>query len=337
MSKKLNIAINGFGRIGRAAFKIILDEHPNYKVVAINDLSDAKTLAHLLKYDSVYGVYDKKVSSDDGNIIVSGKKIPLLSEKDPSSLPWQKKKVDVVLECTGIFTDKEGLSRHIEAGAKKAILSAPAKGKEPVKSIVLGVNESKINKKKDNILSCASCTTNCLAPVSDIFRKKFGIRKSLMTTVHAYTADQNLIDGPHRDLRRARSAAINIIPTTTGAAIAMDKIIPSLKGSFDGLSLRVPVALGSICDIVFLSKKKTSVKEVNDSFIKASQNKKYRGIVEASNEPLVSSDIIKNDHSAVVDLQSTKVIGGDLVKVVAWYDNEWAYSRRLVDLIKYLF
>jgi glyceraldehyde 3-phosphate dehydrogenase len=337
MPKKLNIAINGFGRIGRAAFKIILDKHPNYKVVAINDLTDVETLTHLLKYDSVYGVYNKKVSNDNKNIIVSGKKIPLLSEKDPSLLPWSKKKVDVVLECTGVFTNKEGLSKHIEAGAKKAILSAPVKGKDSVKSIIIGVNESKINKKKDDILSCASCTTNCLAPVSDIFKKKFGIKKSLMTTIHAYTANQNLIDGPHKDLRRARSAAVNIIPTTTGAAIAMDKIIPSLKGSFDGLSLRVPVPVGSICDIVFLSKKKTSVEEVNSNFVKASQNKRYKGIVEASNESLVSSDIIRNEHSAIVDLQSTKVIGGDLVKVIAWYDNEWGYSCRLVDLIKYLF
>ncbi len=336
MPKKLNVAINGFGRIGRAVFKIISEKYPHYNIVAINDLTDTKTLSHLLKYDSAYGVYGKKVSHDEKNIIVNGKKIPVLSEKDPSLLPWAKMKVDVVLECTGRFTNKEGLMLHVKAGAKKVILSAPAKGEGGVKTIVLGVNENKISK-KDQILSCASCTTNCLAPVTDIIRQKFGIKKALMTTIHAYTADQNLVDGPHKDLRRARSAAINIVPTTTGAAIAINKIIPSLKGSFDGLAVRVPVVVGSMCDVVFLLKKKTTVEEINNNFIRVSKNKKYQNIIEASSEPLVSSDIIGNDHSAIVDLSLTRVMDGDLVKVVAWYDNEWGYSYRLADLIKYLF
>jgi len=303
--------------------------------VAINDLTDTKTLANLLKYDTAYGVYDKKVLSDTKNIIVNGKKILLLSEKDPSLLPWAKMKVDVVLECTGRFTNKEGLLMHIKAGAKKVILSAPAKGDGGVKTIVLGVNEEKITK-GDQILSCASCTTNCLAPVTDVMRKKFGIKKALMTTVHAYTADQNLVDGPHKDLRRGRSAASNIVPTSTGAAIAINQTIPSLKGTFDGLAVRVPVIVGSLCDVTFLLKRKTTVEEINKNFEKVSKMPKYRDIIEASYEPLVSSDIIKNNHSTIVDLSLTKVIGGDLVKVIAWYDNEWGYSCRLADLIKHL-
>lgn len=336
MSNKINVAINGFGRIGRAVFKIILEKYPSYNIVAINDLTDVKTLSHLLKYDSVYGVYGKKVSSYEKEIIVSGKKIPVFSEKDPTALPWRQKKVDVVLECTGIFTSKEGLMMHIKAGAKKVILSAPAKGKDLVKSIVLGVNEEKI-RKSDQVISCASCTTNCLAPVTDVIRKKFGIKKALLTTIHAYTADQNLIDGPHRDLRRARSAAINMVPTSTGAAIAVNQTIPSLKGAFDGLAVRVPIPVGSICDIVFLLKKRTSAEEVNNYISKISQNNKYKGIIEASNDFLVSSDIVGNEHSAIVDLPLTRVIDGDMLKIIAWYDNEWGYSCRLADLIKYLF
>ena len=336
MSKKLNIAINGFGRIGRAVFKIILEKYPSYNIVAINDLTDTKTLAHLMKYDSAYGIYPQKVSHDEKNIIVNGKKTPVFSEKDPSMLPWGKMKVDAVLECTGRFTDKKGLMLHIEAGAKKVILSAPAKGDDPVKSIVLGVNEKKISK-KDIVLSCASCTTNCLAPVTDIIRQKFGIKKALMTTIHAYTADQNLVDGPHRDLRRARSAAINMVPTTTGAAIAINQTIPSLKGTFDGLAVRVPVVVGSMCDIVFLLKKKASAEDINKHFTKMATTAKYKGIIEVSNEPLVSSDIIGNENSAIVDLPLTRVVGGDMAKVVVWYDNEWGYSCRLADLIKYLF
>ncbi len=336
MSKKLNIAINGFGRIGRAVFKIILEKYPNYNIVAINDLGDAKSLAHLLKYDSAYGIYGQKISSDSNHIIVNSKKSILFSEKDPSLLPWAKLNVDVVLECTGRFTNKEALMMHIKAGAKKVILSAPAKGNDNVKSIVLGVNEKTI-KKSDKVLSCASCTTNCLAPVSDIINKKFGIKNALMTTIHAYTADQNLVDGPHKDLRRARSAAINMVPTSTGAAIAISQVIPSLKNSFDGLAVRVPVVVGSMCDIVFLLKKKTNLKELNNYFIAISKSKGYKGIIEASNEDLVSSDIIGNSHSAIIDLSLTRVVNPNMIKVIAWYDNEWGYSHRLADLIKYLF
>lgn len=336
MPQKLNIAINGFGRIGRAVCKIILEKYPSYKIVAINDLTDTKTLAHLLKYDTAYGVYNQKVSHDEKNIIINNKKIPVLSEKDPSLLPWKKMNVDVVLECTGRFTNKEGLMMHVKAGAKKVILSAPAKGEAEVKTIVLGVNENKVNK-KDQIVSCASCTTNCLAPVTEIIRQKFGIEKALMTTIHAYTADQNLVDGPHKDLRRARSAALNMVPTTTGAAVAINSTIPSLKGTFDGLAVRVPVVVGSMCDVVFLLKKNTTVEEINKNFVKVCSSAKLKNLVEASNEPLVSSDIIGNEHSAIVDLSLTKVIGGNLAKVIVWYDNEWGYSCRLADLIKYLF
>lgn len=336
MPQKLNIAINGFGRIGRAVCKIILEKYPSYKIVAINDLTDTKTLAHLLKYDTAYGVYNQKVSHDEKNIIINNKKIPVLSEKDPSLLPWKKMNVDVVLECTGRFTNKEGLMMHVKAGAKKVILSAPAKGEAEVKTIVLGVNENKVSK-KDQIVSCASCTTNCLAPVTEIIRQKFGIEKALMTTIHAYTADQNLVDGPHKDLRRARSAALNMVPTTTGAAVAINSTIPSLKGTFDGLAVRVPVVVGSMCDVVFLLKKNTTVEEINKNFVKVCSTAKLRGLVEASNEPLVSSDIVGNEHSAIVDLSLTKVIGGNLAKVIVWYDNEWGYSCRLADLIKYLF
>ena len=336
MSKELRLAINGFGRIGRAVFKIILEKYPHYKIVAINDLTDTKTLAHLLKYDTAYGVYGASVSSDEKNIIVNGKKTPVLSERDPEFLPWAKMKVDVVLECTGRFTKKEDLELHLKAGSRKVILSAPAKGEQKVKTIVLGVNEKKIDKKKDEILSCASCTTNCLAPVTKIIKEKFGIKKALLTTVHAYTADQNLVDGPHRDLRRARSAALNMVPTSTGAAKAIADIFPSLKGAFDGLAVRVPVVTGSMCDIVFSIKKKATVEQVNNAFIKASASKDHKGLIEASNDALVSSDIIGNSHSAIVDLAMTKLVGEDLLKLVVWYDNEWGYASRLADLIKYL-
>ena len=329
----INLAINGFGRIGRAAFKIILEKHKDMRVVAINDLTDTKTLAHLLQYDSCYGIYDKKVSSDAKNIIVAGEKIPVLAEKDPTLLPWKEMKVDIVLECTGRFTNKEGMSQHLKAGARKVILSAPAKDKDKgVKTIVLGVNENKLTK-NDQLISCASCTTNCLAPVVDIVRRHFGVQKAIMSTIHSYTADQNLVDGPHKDLRRARSAAINIVPTTTGAAIAATLTIPSLQDKFDGLSFRVPTPVGSICDIVFVIKKKTTVEKVKAVFKKAAQSAYYKNYIEASTEPLVSTDIIGNPHSAIVDLPLTKIVDGDLLKVTAWYDNEWGYSQRLVDLV----
>lgn len=332
-TKKLNIAINGFGRIGRATFKIILDRYPNFNVVAINDLTDTKTLAHLLKYDSCYGIYGRNISFDEKNLIVEKKKVPVFAEKEPQKLPWKKLNVDVVLECTGRFRDEVTAGLHIEAGAKKVIISAPAEGK--VKTIVLGVNEDKITK-KDKVVSCASCTTNCLAPVTEVIRKAFGIKKALMTTIHSYTADQNLVDGPHKDLRRARAAAINMIPTKTGAAVATTDTIPSLKGKFDGMAVRVPTPTGSLCDVVYVTSKKVTVEKVNEAFKKAAATARYKDIIEVSSEPLVSTDIIGNPHSTIVDLKSTKVVGGDLLKVIAWYDNEWGYSNRFADLASYM-
>jgi glyceraldehyde 3-phosphate dehydrogenase len=329
----LNVAINGFGRIGRAAFKIILDSHPDLKIVAINDLTDTKTLAHLLAHDSCYGPYQYKVTGNTKGLEVKGKKYAIFAEKDPGQLPWQKLKVDVVLECTGRFCNKESASLHLQAGAKKVIISAPAK-KGGVKTIVLGVNEKKL-KANDHIISNASCTTNCLAPAMAVIKEKFGVKKALMTTIHSYTADQRLVDGPHTDLRRARAAAINIVPTTTGAAVAVSETIPSLKGHFDGMAVRVPTPLASLCDIVCVLNKKTDADKVNQAFAKAAKSK-LKGILEASNEELVSTDIIGNPYSSIIDLKSTKVVDGDLLKVVAWYDNEWGYSNRLVELAAFL-
>jgi glyceraldehyde 3-phosphate dehydrogenase len=325
----INVAINGFGRIGRAAFKIILDNYPELKVVAINDLADNKTLALLLQRDSCYGRYHREVSGDDKGLLVDNRRYAVFSEKDPALLPWQKLKVDVVLECTGRFTNKVDAGLHLKAGAKKVIISAPAK-KGGVKTIVLGVNENKLTK-SDHIISNASCTTNCLTPVMSVLKEKFGVKKAIMTTIHSYTADQNLVDGPHKDPRRARAAAVNIVPTTTGAAIAVAEAIPSLSGKFDGLAVRVPTPVASLCDIVFVSSKKVSPELINAAFVKAAKSK-LKGILLASSDDLVSSDIIGDAHSAIVDLKNTKVVADDLVKVVAWYDNEWAYACRLVDL-----
>ena len=329
----MNIAINGFGRIGRAALKVIWMRFPNLEVVAINDLTDPATLAHLLKYDSCYGSTRQKITATKEAIIMDNHKIPVLAIKDPAQLPWKQLKVDIVLECTGRFTNKEDLELHLKAGAKKVVLSAPAK-KGGVKTIVPGVNLEKVTK-NDHILSCASCTTNCLAPVTKIIKDAYGIKKALMTTVHSYTADQNLVDGPHKDLRRARAAAVNIIPTTTGAAISTTETIPSLKDKFDGLAVRVPTPVGSLCDTVYLLGKKTTVENVNNVFIKLAKGK-LKGIIEASSEELVSTDIIGNSHSAVIDLKNTKLVDGDLLKVISWYDNEWEYSNRFVELADYL-
>jgi len=331
--KKVNVAINGFGRIGRAALKVIWLRFPQLRVVAVNDLTDPATLAHLLKYDSAYGTTQHDIKATKDAIVIDGHKIPVLAVKDPSQLPWQKLKVDIVIECTGRFTKKADLKLHLKAGAKKVVLSAPVK-EGGVKIIVPGVNLDKV-RKSDNILSCASCTTNCLAPVTKVIKDKFGIKRALMTTIHSYTADQNLVDGPHNDLRRARAAAINIIPTTTGAAIAAAATIPSLKNKFDGLSVRVPTPVGSLCDTVYLLVRKTTVDKVNRALMQASRGK-MKGIIEASNEELVSTDIIGNSHSAIVDMNNTRVIGGDLLKVISWYDNEWGYSNRLAELVDYV-
>jgi len=326
----MNVAINGFGRIGRAVFKIILEKKPKIKIVAINDLTDTKTLAQLLKYDSCYGKYDKEVSFTKDSLVVDGKKYKVFAKKDPSELPWKDLNVDIVLECTGRFRTRELASLHLKVGAKKVIISAPGKS-EGIKTIVLGVNENKI-KKSDKIISNASCTTNCLAPVTEVIRQNFGIQKAIMTTIHSYTADQNLVDGPHRDLRRARAAAVNIVPTTTGAAIATTKTIPSLTNKFDGMAVRVPVPVGSLCDVTFITSKKVDEDEVKKAFKKAIRNKRFKNIISVSDDPLVSSDIVGNPASAIVDLSLIKVIGGNLLKVVAWYDNEWGYSNRLADL-----
>jgi glyceraldehyde 3-phosphate dehydrogenase len=329
----MNIAINGFGRIGRSTFKALL-EKPNIKVVAINDLTDTKTLAHLLKYDSCYGIYGKKISATSDSLVVGEEKYRVYAEKDPSKLPWKDLNVDIVIESTGRFTDSAGAGAHIHAGAKKVIISAPAKGGD-VKTFVLGVNEKDL-RKIDTVISMASCTTNCLAPVTDIIRKSFGIKKAIMSTVHAYTADQNLVDGPHKDLRRARAAGLSIVPTTTGAAIAVTETIPELKNKFDGMALHVPVPVTSLCDVTFVTEKKVDEKLVNEAIKRASKTAQYKGIVECLEEPLVSIDLTGNPASAIVDLPLTKVVGGDLVKIIAWYDNEWGYSNRLADMCEYI-
>jgi len=330
----MNIAINGFGRIGRAVLKSIIENKIKVNVVAINDLTDTKTLAHLLQYDSVYGRYGKEVSYTKDALVIAGKKYPVFAQRDPAQLPWSEKKVEIVLECTGLFRTKETASAHLKAGAKKVIISAPAKD-DKVKTFVMGVNENKL-KKTDNIISNASCTTNCLAPVTDIIRKNFGIKNALMTTIHSYTADQNIVDGPHKDLRRARAAAINIVPTTTGAAIATTKVIPQLKGKFDGMAVRVPTPVGSLCDITFLTNKKVTVDSVNKIFKKASRQAEYRDIIEVDENYLVSSDIVGNPTSAIVDTECTKVSGDNLLKLIVWYDNEWGYSNRMIDLMEYI-
>ncbi len=330
----MRFAINGFGRIGRATFKAFLEKKSKASIVAINDLTDTKTLAYLLKHDSSYGIYKKSIDSTADSLIVAGKKYRVLAEEDPSQLLWRELNVDVVLECTGRFRTKAEASQHLKAGAKKVIISAPAKSKN-IKTIVPGVNEEKI-RRNDRVLSMASCTTNCLAPVTEIIKQNFGIKQAIMTTVHSYTADQNLVDGPHKDLRRARAAAANIVPTTTGAAIATTEAIPSLKGKFDGMAIRVPTLVGSLCDIVFVTGRNVDEKKINQAFKKAARSARFKDIIEASNELLVSSDIVGNSASAIVDLSLTKVIGRNLVKVVAWYDNEWGYSNRLVDLVEYL-
>lgn len=326
---KTKIAINGFGRIGRNAFKIAL-ERDDLEIVAVNDLTDTKTLAHLLKYDSNYGAYEHEVSSDEQNIIVNGQKVRVLAEKDPAALPWKDLGVDVVIESTGLFVDPAKAHAHIDAGARKVIISAPAKG-DGAETIVLGVNEDKLAGSGE-VVSNASCTTNCITPVAAVIEANFGIEKALMTTVHSYTASQRLQDAPAKDLREARAAAENIVPTTTGASIAAAKAMPSLEGVFGGLSVRVPTPVVSLSDFAIVTKRDVTVDEVNEAFKKAVANPFYQGILDVTEEPLVSSDFIGNSHSAVVDLELTNVVGGNLLKVVAWYDNEWGYSNRLVEL-----
>ena len=324
------LAINGFGRIGRNAFKIAF-ERKDLDIVAINDLTDTKTLAYLLKHDSNYGTYSKDVSFDDENIIVDGKKIRVLAERDPAALPWADMEVDLVIESTGFFTDAEGAGKHITAGAKRVVISGPTKS-DGVDTLVIGANDDAIEGSTP-VVSNASCTTNSLGAVMAILDSKFGVQKSLLTTVHSYTASQALQDAPKKDPREGRNAAENIVPTSTGAAIAVTKALPGLAGKFDGISMRVPTPVVSISDVTALLERDVTVEELNKTFIDAANEPFYQGILGVSDEPLVSRDYIGNSHSGTVDLELTRVVGGNLVKVCVWYDNEWGYSNRLVELV----
>jgi len=324
------IAINGFGRIGRTVFKVGW-EKKGFDVVAINDLTDPATLAYLLKHDTNYGTWNVDVSHTEDSLIVGGKTIKLLAEKDPAALQWKDLDIDIVIESTGLFVTEEKASVHLTAGAKRVVISAPAKGGN-VPTFVMSVNDQDLKKETAKILSNASCTTNCVAPVSAIIEDAFGIEKAMMTTVHGYTASQALVDSGKKDLREGRAAAENIIPTSTGAAIAVALTIPALKGHFDGISIRVPVPTVSLSDMTFLLKKNVTIEEVNAAILAAVKTPRFASIVETTDEPLVSSDFIGNPHSAIVDLALTNVVDGNLVKVVAWYDNEWGYSHSLVEL-----
>ncbi len=323
------IAINGFGRIGRNTFKAGFKQ-PGFNVVAINDLTDTETLANLLKYDTAYGHYQEKVGYTKDSLKIGKKDIPVFSEKDPAKLPWKKYKVDVVLECTGFFRTLDKAGAHLDAGAKSVIISAPAKS-DGVPTHIVGLNEKQV-KKNVRVINNASCTTNCIAPAMQVLLEAFGVKKAGMTTIHAYTADQNIQDGPHKDLRRARAAAQNIVPTTTGAALATTQVIEGLDKKFDGMAIRVPAIVGSLIDITALIKRKATVDEVNHAFIKAAKQSRWKNVLTVTDEPIVSTDIIGNPYSSIVDLGMTKVIDGDLVKVLSWYDNEWGYSNRLAEM-----
>ncbi len=328
----IRVGINGFGRIGRQVYRIGR-KNPELEFVAINDITDAKTLAHLLKYDSVHRTMNAEVSEKDGSIVVDGKTIKVLAERDPERLPWKDLEVDVVLESTGRFTDRIGGEKHCLAGAKKVLVSAPAKN--PDVTFVLGVNEEVYDKERHNIISMGSCTTNCLAPVVKVLHKEFGVERGLMTTIHSYTNDQVILDQPHRDLRRARAAALSMIPTTTGAAKAISEVIPEMKGRMDGLSIRVPTPTVSLVDLVALLSKETTKEAVNAAFRKYAAGP-MKGILEATEEELVSCDFIGNTHSSIVDLAETFVTGGRMVKVLSWYDNEWGFSSRMCDLLTFV-
>ncbi|VUT27880.1 MAG: glyceraldehyde-3-phosphate dehydrogenase [Candidatus Syntrophoarchaeum sp. GoM_oil] len=325
----VKVAINGFGRIGRNVFRAAMGNSA-IEIVAINDLTDPKTLAHLLKYDSVHGKLESEVKAEDAGLSIDGKFMKVLSERDPANLPWKEMGIDAVVESTGFFTAREGASKHIEAGAGKVIISAPAKN--PDITIVIGVNDDLYDPDKHNIISLASCTTNCLAPVAKVLSDSYGIEKGLMTTVHSYTNDQQLLDFPHSDLRRARAAAASIIPTTTGAAVAVTLVLPELKGKLDGMAMRVPITNVSVVDFVAKLGKKTTAEEVNNALKTASEGS-MAGILDVCDEPLVSIDYLDNKHSSIVDSSLTNVADGDLVKVISWYDNEWGYSCRVVDML----
>ena len=332
----MRISINGFGRIGRAFFRLALEE-PGIQIVAINDLADLENLAYLLKNDTVYGKFDKEIEIQEKSFIINGKEILFFQEKDPKNLPWENLKIDLVVEATGAFSDYNKAKAHIEAGAKKVIITAPAKGEEDKegKMVLLGINDKDLI--KFDVISNGSCTTNAVAPVMKILQEKIGIKKAVLNTIHAYTSTQRLVDGPNlKDWRRGRAASQNIVPSSTGAAKCVGKVMKDLDGKFDGIALRVPVVCGSIADITFVSEKDTSAKEINKIFKEASEEKNWKGIVEATDEQLVSSDIIKTIAPAIIDLSFTKVIDRDLVKILVWYDNEWAYSWTLLQQIKKL-
>jgi len=320
-----NVAINGLGRIGRASLKIILDRD-DMELVAVNDLVPVSNLAYLLKYDTVYGKYVKEVKHDEDNLIIEGKKIRVLNEKDPSKLPWKDMSVDTVFECTGIFTSRDELEKHIDAGAEKVILSAPAKG-DDMPTIVYGVNTGEGDKL---IISCASCTTNCITPVVEVMKRRVGIEKAIMTTVHAYTSTQGIVDGPAKKVRRGRAGAANLVPTSTGAALATGKALPDVQGRFDGVAIRCPVPVGSIADIVFLTSKEVSAEEINKIFEEEAAGEKYKDILGVAEDEFVSSDIIGDPRASVVDTAMTTVVDGNLVKVMSWYDNEWGYASQMV-------
>jgi glyceraldehyde 3-phosphate dehydrogenase len=324
------VAINGFGRIGRNAFKIAMN-HPELEVVAINDLTSTDTLAYLLKHDSNYGTYHENVGHDEQNIIVGDKKVRVTAEKDPAALPWKDMGVDIVIESTGRFTKVEDASLHLKAGAKRVVISGPAKG-DGAGTFVIGVNDHDLSS-SDTVISNASCTTNCITPVAVVIEEKFGIDKAMMTTIHSYTASQSLQDAPSKDVREGRNAAENIVPTSTGAATAAAKAFPALKGKFDGLSIRVPTPVVSLSDFTFVVKKDVTIEQVNKALVEATKEPRFQGVLDTTDEPLVSSDFIGNPHSSIVDLALTNVVGGNLLKVVAWYDNEWGYSNRLVEQV----
>lgn len=330
----IRVAINGFGRIGRMVFRAAYEQgFEGIDIVAVNDLTDTKTLAHLLKYDSVHGRFKGDVSHDENNLYVNGKSLRVYAERDPVNLPWKELGVDVVVESTGFFRKNADASKHIKAGAKKVLISAPSPDADF--DVVLGVNEDKYDKSKHNIISNASCTTNCLAPIAKVLNDNFGIVKGFMTTVHAFTGDQRMVDAPHKDLRRARAAAVNIVPTSTGAAIAVARVIPDLDGKLDGMAMRVPVADGSITDLTCELGREVTVEEVNNLFKNVASHH-LKGILEYCEDPIVSSDIVGNPHSSILDADSTKV-NGNMVKLVSWYDNEWGYSNRMVDILRKLF
>jgi glyceraldehyde 3-phosphate dehydrogenase len=328
----VSAGINGFGRIGRNLFRAAHAAGADIDWVAVNDITDTKTLAHLLKYDSILGPFPGTVDYTDDAIVVDGKELKVFAERDPAALPWADLGVDVVIESTGLFTDRDGAAKHLEAGAKKVIISAPAK--DPDVTIALGVNDDAYDPERHNIISNASCTTNCLAPVAKVLHDAIGIERGVMTTIHAYTQDQNLQDGPHKDLRRARAAALNLVPTSTGAAKAIGLVIPELDGKLNGISVRAPIPTGSVVDLVCTVARETSVEEVNAAFAERADKGPLEGILKYSEDPIVSSDIVESPYSAIFDAPLTMVIDGHLVKVMAWYDNEWGYSNRVVDLVQ---